>query len=151
MYGFCCSRATYFLLVKYEVLLRQCYFKISFITIFLIILYIYIYLFLHFLYYIYLLLLIKTGLVEKEQETESFILTSTKRFPWFYEYNHHDYNRHFSYYWAKLTALSVTHPSLYEKFVIAFSINRAPQTFYKISQDHAIEQTINKDKKEPRN
>ena len=131
-------------------LLRQCYFKIYLLLLFFLLYYIY--LFLYFIYYIYLLLLIKTGLVEKEQETQSFILTSTRRFPWFYEYNHHDYNRHFSYYWAKLTALSFTHPSLYEKFVIdAFSINRAPQTFYKISQDHAIEHTINKDKKEPRN
>ena len=67
---------------------------------------------------------------------------------WFHTYDHHNYARHFSYYWATQHVLAVTHPTLYEQFVNGnFAINRTPGAFSRISLDQAIEQMINKDQK----
>ena len=71
-----------------------------------------------------------------------------KLLPWFHAYDHHNYARHFSYYWATQQVLAVTHPALHEEFVEGnFAINRTPGSFNRISPDQAIEQTINKDQK----
>lgn len=75
-----------------------------------------------------------------------------KLLPWFHAYDHHNYARHFSYYWATQQILAVTHPTLYQEFVNRnFAINRTPGTFNRISPDQAIEQTINKGQKGPGN
>ena len=73
-----------------------------------------------------------------------------KLLPWFHAYDHHNYARHFSYYWATQQVLAVTHPTLHQEFVNGnFAINRTPGSFNRISPDQAIEQTINKDQKGP--
>lgn len=71
-----------------------------------------------------------------------------KLLPWFHAYDHHNYARHFSYYWATQQQLPITHPTLHQEFVNGnFAINRTPGSFNRISPDQAIEQTINKDQK----
>ena len=73
-----------------------------------------------------------------------------KLLPWFHAYDHHNYARHFSYYWASQQRLPVTHPSLYNEFVNGnFAINRIQGRFNRISPDQTIEQIINKDQKVP--
>ena len=68
----------------------------------------------------------------------------------FHAYDHQNYSRHFSYYWATQQVLLVTHPALYEGFINRnFSLNRTPRAFNNILPDQAIEQTINKYQKGP--
>ena len=54
-----------------------------------------------------------------------------KLLPWFHASNHQNYAHHFSYCWATEQVLPVTHPALYEEFI------------------QTIDQTINKDQKDP--
>ena len=69
---------------------------------------------------------------------------------WFHAYDHHNYARHFSYYWASQQRLPVTHPSLYNESVNEnFAINITQGRFNRISPDQAIVQTINRDQKAP--
>lgn len=73
-----------------------------------------------------------------------------KLLTWFHAYDHHNYARHFSYYWATQQVLAEKHPQLYEEFANGnFAVNRTPGTFNRISPDQVIEQTINKDQKGP--
>ena len=48
----------------------------------------------------------------------------------FHAYDHHNYSRHFSYYWATQEMLPVTQPAFYEEFINGnFSINRNAGAF----------------------
>ena len=71
-----------------------------------------------------------------------------KMMVWFHAYDHFNYSRQFSYYWASQQALQDIHPEIYNRFKEGdFSIRRSVGKFNKISPDQAIEQTINKDEK----
>lgn len=74
--------------------------------------------------------------------------SSEKMMGWFHAYDHFNYARHFSYYWASQQALQDSHPQIYHRFKEGdFSVRRSIGKFNKISPDQAIEQTINKDQK----
>ena len=78
--------------------------------------------------------------------------SSEKMLRWYHGYDHYNYARHFSYYWASQQSLSVTHPTIYNWFKDGgFSTRRSPGKFNKVSPDQVIEQTVNKDQKGPGN
>ena len=75
-----------------------------------------------------------------------------KMLHWYHAYDHCNYARHFSYYWASQQSLNVTHPVLYNWFKDGgFSTRRSQGKFNKILPDQMIEQTVNKDQKRPGN
>jgi len=78
--------------------------------------------------------------------------SSEKMLHWYHAYDHYNYARHFSYYWASQQSLSVTHPALYNWFKDGgFSTWRSIGKFNKVAPDQVIEQTVNKDQKGPGN
>ena len=69
---------------------------------------------------------------------------------WLHAYDHQNYSRHFTYYWASQQQLPSTHPKIYEEFQKGrFSTKRTPGNFNNVSPDQVIEQTINKEQKGP--
>ena len=67
---------------------------------------------------------------------------------WFPAYDHFNYARHFSYYWASQQAVQDSHPQMYEHFQRGdFSVRKTIGNFNKISPDQVVELTINKDQK----
>ena len=78
------------------------------------------------------------------------IYSSEKMLHWYHAYDHFNYARNFSFYWASQQSLSVTHPAIYDWFKDGgFSTRRSQGKFNKVSPDQVIEQTVNKDQKGP--
>ena len=76
----------------------------------------------------------------KSGNWELHLNSCEKLLPWFHAYDHHNYARHFSYYWATQQILAHKHPALHQEFVNGnFAINRTPGSFNRISPDQAIE------------
>ena len=74
--------------------------------------------------------------------------SSEEMIHWYHAYDHYNYARHFSYYWASQQALDVQHPNIFSSFKDGgFSTRRSEGKFNKVSPDQVIEQTINKDQK----
>ena len=72
--------------------------------------------------------------------------SSEKMLHWYHAYDHYNYARHFSYYWASQQALDDHHPNILNSFKDGgFSTRRGEGNFNKVSPDQVIEQTINKD------
>lgn len=86
----------------------------------------------------------------KNGDWDLHMYASEKMLHWFNAYDHYNYARHFSYYWASQQVLAETHPGIFNQFKEGnFSIRRSNGKFNKISPDQVIEQTINRDQKGP--
>ena len=88
----------------------------------------------------------------KNGDWDLHMFASEKMLHWYHSYDHYNYARHFSYYWASQQALAGKHSSIFTRFKEGdFSIRRSKGKFNKVSPDKVIEQTINKDQKGPSN
>ena len=68
--------------------------------------------------------------------------------PWFYAYNHTNYARYGTYYWADMSTLSTRNPSAHEALQSGdFCVARSERHFAQVPVDQAIEQTLNRDSK----
>ena len=67
---------------------------------------------------------------------------------WFHAYDHVNYARHFTYYWATQKNLQRDFPTIFREFRNGhFSVKRSKGNFNGLPPDQVIEQTINKDQK----
>ena len=88
----------------------------------------------------------------KNGDWDLHMYASEKMLHWFHSYDHYNYARHFSYYWASQQVLAEQHPDIFQQFKDGgFSIRRSNGKFNKVSPDQVIEQTINRDQKGPGN
>ena len=68
--------------------------------------------------------------------------------PYFFAYDHQNYSRYVSYYWASMSALAQTHPTAAQELKGGeFGVQRNPKVQHQIPMDMTIEQTINRDTK----
>ena len=64
--------------------------------------------------------------------------------PYFFAYDHQNYSRYVSYYWASMSALAQTHPTAAQELKGGeFGVQRNPKVQHQIPMDMTIEQTIN--------
>ena len=78
-------------------------------------------------------------------------LQSTKRMlVWIHAYDRINYSKHFTYYWASQQKLATKHPSILQEFQEGnVAVRRISTKFNRLPPDQVIEQTINRDQKEP--
>ena len=47
----------------------------------------------------------------------SHLQATKKMLPYFFAYDHHNYARYLTYYWAEMIALPQTHPEIHQEFM----------------------------------
>ena len=69
---------------------------------------------------------------------------------WFHAYDHTNYARHFTYYWATQKSLQERHPFIYDELQKdSFTVKQSQGKFNCLPPDQVIEQTVNKKQKDP--
>lgn len=53
----------------------------------------------------------------KTGDWESHLEATKSMLPYFFAYDHHNYSRYLSLYWAEIVSLPETHPGIYKEFM----------------------------------
>lgn len=84
----------------------------------------------------------------REGNWELHLASSEQMIKWFFAYDHINYARQFTYYWASQVYWSVIHLDILREFQDGhFSVRIVPGKFNSLQSDQLIEQTVNTDQK----